>query len=103
MPFKPGSDGTLLSQEIARAFAGSSNEALGSLAGLRDSICLYVEKECDRNASLHTIVENVTMMLTRARLLNPPRPDGLVPDKGYDDAVVKQVLAWCGEFYQPRS
>jgi hypothetical protein len=97
LPFRPGSEGSILSQELARAFNAAAADTLGSLDALRDTICLYVEKERERGASVDLVTANIRAMLHRAntRLASDSVGEGI-----RDEAITSQVLKWCAQFYE---
>jgi hypothetical protein len=96
LPFRPGSEGSILSQELARAFNAAAVDSLGSLDALRDTICLYVEKERERGASVDLITTNIRAMLHRTHIRLASDSAG---EAQRDDAIKSQVLKWCTQFY----
>jgi hypothetical protein len=97
LPFRPGSEGSILSQELARAFDAAASDTLGSLDALRDTICLYVEKERERGAPVELVTANIRAILHRA---NIRLASDSIGERDRDDALVSQVLKWCTQFYE---
>ena len=92
---------SILDEKLANLFAQAVGGALDSLRDLRESVCMYVEAERSRGASLDEVIERVSTMLEKVRASRDGQrsvtPEALAAER----ELAREMVNWCVDSYLP--
>jgi hypothetical protein len=91
---------SILDEKLADLFAQAVGGALDSLRDLRESVCLYVEAERARGASLDEVITRVSTMLGKVRESGGTK--SLIPEtEAAERDLAREMVGWCIDSYLP--
>jgi hypothetical protein len=94
-------DASILDEKLATLFAEAVGGAVDSLRSLRESVCMYVEAERARGASLDAVIARVSTMLERVRHQSSPETGIAAQPTQAERELAKEMVQWCIDTYLP--
>jgi hypothetical protein len=92
---------SILDEKLANLFAQAVGGAVDSLRDLRESVCMYVDAERARGASLDEVIARVSTMLERVRDSGSARAPLTPEAAAAERELAREMVQWCIDSYLP--
>lgn len=92
---------SILDEKLADLFARAVGSAVDSLHDLRTSVCMFVDAERARGASLDELIARVGTMLLNVKQSGPANA-ALAPEAAAANReLAREMIQWCIDSYPP--